>query len=418
MYATFDARKEFIALRPVRGLQHLCVRGVGLSDAYVLQKRCVEQELFLRHKGDFAVERLQAHLPYVLPAEADTAFVYVVIVNEQLRKRGFSAARLAHQRGQAVLRDIQRHPVQHLILPVGKVHVFKAYAMAVAMKGVLCLLQGLCVDRFFQRIYLVIDLRHGGSKGQRLDQRHADGKRQHQNQHQVRQRGEAAQHKPRPQRQRDQRHAGQYARIHGHPRPACPVPRQREISVSHHVPLIVPVAVTVAIEYLDDFHTVDILDDRVVHFLCRGIVRVHAAGSDFVHHAHRQNTDRQGAQRQKRQLPIDKEHEYVYDHRNRNIGKALRQRVSEQQLEAVDIVDKRLFDTAHAHILYRAQRLLFQLSLQRDAYVFQRIVRALVGKRQPLHIQKRVCHRADSYAGQPCAYKTPAHRFVGKQRPY
>ena len=46
--------------------------------------------------------------------------------------------------------------------------------------------------------------------------------------------------------------------------------------------------------------------------------------------------------------------------------------------QAVDIVDKRLFDAAHAHILYRAQRLVFQLSLQRDAYVFQRIVRTLV----------------------------------------
>ena len=66
-----------------RRLQDLLIGSVQPSNADILQQRGVEQVLILRHIGNTAVQRLQAHVTQFLSADGDAAFLRVIVVDQQ-----------------------------------------------------------------------------------------------------------------------------------------------------------------------------------------------------------------------------------------------------------------------------------------------------------------------------------------------
>ena len=158
------------------------------------------------------------------------------------------------------------------------------------------------------------------------------------------------------------------------PQPAGPEPIQSKITVVFYIGLKAVIGLSVPVEDFHDFHAVDVLHDGVVHFLPGGVVVSHLAHAGAVHHAHSQHAQREGAEGKQTKLPVREEHGHKYHHRHRQIGQPFRQGVGQQKFHALDVVNEHLLPNSNALLLDRAQGLLFQLALEMEPEVFQRMI--------------------------------------------
>ena len=291
--------------------------------------------------------------------------------------------------------------MEHFIFLIGEANVFKGYAVVFSGKRLLFLFQRRGVHQLFQRCDLVVDLRQGGHEAQSPQQRRprAEGHTEHQRQ--IRQRGSAGKHQIGPDGQGEQGQAGENAVIQRHPGPADPVPGQRKIPVAPYILLKPLVGFAVPVENLDHLHAVDVLHNGVVHFLGGSVVGPHFAGAGFIHGAHGDEAQRQGAEGQQRQLPVHEKHGDKDEQGHRHIGETFRQGVGQQQLDGVDVVNEHLFEGSHALFLNGSQRLALQLPLEGGTQIPQGFVGRPVGEGQPLDVEQGVQHPADPNGQYP-----------------
>ena len=280
--------------------------------------------------------------------------------------------------------------MEDFVLFVGKPHILKANLQIVSVEIRFPFFQGRNVEQRFHLIDLVAQLGQHRHKIHGSNQRRSHRKGHAQYQRVIRQGRGTGEHQISANRQQNQRHAGQNAGVEGHPQPAGPEPIQRKIPVVFHIGLKAVIGLSVPIEDLHYLHAVDVLHDGVVHFLPGGVVVPHLAHAGSVHHAHSQHAQWKGAEGKQTKLPVREEHGHKYHHRHRQIGQPFRQGVGQQQLHALDVVNEHLLPDSNALLLDRAQGLLFQLALEMEPEVFQRMIGRTVGQCQPFHIKKAV----------------------------
>ena len=71
--------------------------------------------------------------------------------------------------------------------------------------------------------------------------------------------------------------------------------------------------------------------------------------------------------------------------------------MGQQKFHALNVVNEHLLPDSNALLLNRAQGLLFQLALEMEPKVFQRMIGRTVGQCQPFHIKKAVEDHAQSH---------------------
>ncbi len=84
MDALGQTGQKFAALGLFRRRQNLLVRGVQLAQADIFQQAHVEQELLLGHIGDLVIQRFNAHVPHVLPADLHRTAGHIIKMHQQL----------------------------------------------------------------------------------------------------------------------------------------------------------------------------------------------------------------------------------------------------------------------------------------------------------------------------------------------
>ena len=377
-------------MSPFRRRQHLLVGGTGSSQPDVLQQAGVEQELLLRDEGDLLIQRGEGHLSQVLPPQRDASVRHIVKVDQQLGKGRLPAAGFSHQSSEAPLWDREGDAVEDFVLFIRKPHILKADLQIVSVEMRFSFFQGRNIEQRFHLVDLVAQLGQHRHKVHGSDQRRSHGKRHAQYQRVIRQGRGAGEYQIAADRQQHQRHAGQNAGVEGHPQPAGPEPIQSKITVVFYIGLKAVIGLSVPVEDFHDFHAVDVLHDGVVHFLPGGVVVSHLAHAGAVHHAHSQHAQREGAEGKQTKLPVREEHGHKYHHRHRQIGQPFRQGVGQQKFHALNVVNEHLLPDSNALLLDRAQGLLFQLALEMEPEVFQRMIGGAMRQCQPLHIKKAV----------------------------
>ena len=280
---------------------------------------------------------------------------------------------------------------------VGEAHMFKADVQTAAGKWLFPFLQRRDVEQSFHLIDLIAQLGHHRHKAHGPHQGRPHGEGHTQDQGVVRQRGGPSEHQIAAGWQQHQRHTGQDTGVEGHPQPAGPEPVQGEIPVVLHIGLKPVVGLPIPVEDLHHFHAVDVLHDGVVHLLTGGVVGPHFAHAGTVHHPHGQHPQGKGAEGQQAQLPVSEEHGHEDHHRHGQVGHALRQRMGQQQLHALNVVHEHLLPDPHALLLDGAQGLFLQLALEMEPEVFQGVVGGAVGQGQPLHIEQAVEDHAQGH---------------------
>ena len=365
------------ALGLARCLQDLLIGSVQPSHADILQQRGVEQVLILRHIGNTAVQRLQAHVTQFLSANGDAAFLRVIVVDQQLCQSALARAGLSHQgrflSGLGCKADVVEHFILHhhglsvragLCLGVAKGNMVIDDGIILSVEAVRRLLKLRRIQNLLQRRNLVVELGHGGQEAQGFEERHPDAQGEAQHQNQVRQSRPAGEDKPRPQRQGQNHSAGKEAAVNCHPGPCRLVPSQGVIPVIRNIFAKPLIGVRVLVENLDDLHAVDVLNDGVVHLLAGHIVGPHFLHANRVHGHHGNQADGDGGQGQQRQLPVHEKHSYIDRDGDHQVCDPLRHGVGQQDLQTVHIIDKQLFDRAGALVLDHAQRQLLKPLLQ------------------------------------------------------
>ena len=402
------------ALGLARCLQDLLIGSVQPSHADILQQRGVEQVLILRHIGNTAVQRLQAHVTQFLSADGDAAFLRVIVVDQQLCQSALARAGLSHQgrflSGLGCKADVVEHFILHhhglsvragLCLGVAKGNMVINDGIILAVEAVRRLLKLRRIQNLLQRRNLVVELGHGGQEAQGFEERHPDAQGEAQHQNQVRQSRPAGEDKPRPQRQGQNHSAGKEAAVNCHPGPCRLVPSQGVIPVIRNIFAKPLIGVRVLVEYLDDLHAVDVLNDGVVHLLAGHIVGAHFLHAHRVHGHHGDQADGDGGQRQQRQLPVHEKHSHIDRDGNHQVCDPLWHGVGQQDLQTVHIIDKQLFDRAGALVLDHAQRQLLKPLLQGSPQPEQRVIGGLVRKIEPPAIENSLQDQAHQHQSHP-----------------
>lgn len=97
-----------------RGLQYLCVAGVGFAEANVVGDAALEQVRVLEDLADLRVELLTGHLSHVHACDAHLALADLEKPCDQPQQRGLARTGSPHQRGHAAGLNTQAHPAQHV----------------------------------------------------------------------------------------------------------------------------------------------------------------------------------------------------------------------------------------------------------------------------------------------------------------
>ena len=242
-----------------------------------------------------------------------------------------------------------------LCLGVAKGNMVINDGIVLAVEAVRRLLKLRRIQNLFQRRNLVVELGHGGQETQGFEERHPDAQGEAQHQNQVRQSRPAGEDKPRPQRKGQNHSAGKEAAVNCHPGPCRLVPSQSIIPVIRNILAKPLIGIRVLVEYLDNLHAVDVLDDGVVHLLAGHIVGAHFLHAHRVHGHHGDQANGYGSQGQQSQLPVHEKHGYIDCDGNHQVCDSLRHGVSQQNLQTVHIIHEQLFDCAGALVLDHTQ---------------------------------------------------------------
>ena len=155
-----------------------------------------------------------------------------------------------------------------------------------SMESIVCLLKFRRIQDLLQCGDFIVELGHGWQKAKRFQQRHTDTQRKTQHQNQIGQSRPAAEDKPCTHRQGQDNGTRKQAAVNRHPRPCRLIPCQRIVPIIRYIFAEPFVRICVFIENFDDFHTVDVLNNGIIHFLPGHIVRSHFLHADGIHRHH------------------------------------------------------------------------------------------------------------------------------------
>ena len=179
----FQPIYKFHALRLLCRGEHFLLRRIGLADLDIIVNAGVEQEIILRHKGNFIVQGVEAHVRNVLPAQSYLAAADVIVMHQQFCERALARTGFADQRRLFAFLHHEAGALNDVLVLIGESHVLEHRRVVITRKGIALAFQRLGVQSLFEFLDLAIDLRERRHEAHRLHERTAqpEGKAENKN---------------------------------------------------------------------------------------------------------------------------------------------------------------------------------------------------------------------------------------------